>query len=713
MKSKISIKFEKQMKKSAPNSASYSQEEIDFFDELLQDLNEDHLTANEIGPGVLRFLCEYSSERYYSETDQSPVVLKDEVYDYIQTIIAMKGEKIVVGDDDMRNVPDMPAERMIELPIWMGSTKKINMGTGQYEIWKRKYSGPYLISAKMDGASALLVVGDGTSPQHHQLFSRGKGNKGQNISEFLDYIQFGGDISNLPAGTVVRGELIMKQSVFNAKYKRASSSDTVKFSNSRNAVSGMVNKMGSNASKGVKTPLNDFQEEFVRNIDFVAYEFITLQPLKASEQFAKLVEMFGDNVAKHVLVDAEDIDEDELSMMLDEYMETMDYEIDGLVICDDHVYERPYGENPDYLRAFKKPLEVLTATTEVTSVEWDVSKEGFLRPVVHFKPIDLDGVTIRKASGYNAKNIRDAGLGPGAIIDVVRSGGVIPKIIKVHETAEPALPDVEFTWNESGVHIIPSDPRTRKVEIKKLHHFLVKMGTKGIGEKTMMRLYDGGIQTIPALLSLTEEKLDFIGGKTAKNIVKTINENKKNLTLPVLAGASGCFGSLMGVTRCELIWSKYPDLLDEDCVIDDDKQEIINLLTKVDKVSTKTAQQAADGFNDFLEFIDVLYSECNIEPAKFVPSPTVSPMNSGSKYTGTTSTASKIGGEHILLTGFRDREITDFITMNGGKVLKSLTKSATMLVVKDENTSNNKTRDAEQRGIKIITRDEFKQRFNL
>jgi DNA ligase (NAD+) len=671
-------------------------EESDIL-ELISIFNASFKTAEDMPTEVLKEVLEFSEREYYTqEEENSSRMLRDPVYDYIKDYYRARlaADHLTVPEDSqMDHVPESVG-RMVVLPIWMGSCKKMNQDTGEVRIWRDKYGGPYHVSAKMDGASALY---DGK-----KLYSRGKRNEGQNISELMKYIKF----PELPPGVMVRGEVIMARSVFQSKYERKDPSETDKFSNSRNAVAGLVNKMGSNAAKGVPTPLTPLREKFIRDLKFIAYEYITPEPIRASEQFKNLDALFGVNVAKHEQVQS--IDDMSLSKLYDRYIAELDFEIDGVVVCDDAVYVRPYGENPDYLRAFKKPLAVLTSRTRVTAVTWEVSKEGYLRPVVHFNPVNLNGAMTGKASGHNAGIIDKEGIGPGAVIDVIRSGGVIPKIlVPVVERAEPGFPDVEYEWNESHVHIYPLVVDLRAVQIKQLHHFLDKLGTKGIGPKLMERLYDGGVDSIVKLMTVTEEKLSFIGGKTASNIVATIAENKANLTLPLLAGTCGIFGSLMGVTRFEAIFNHYPNLMDSPEVADGNTEELCKMFQQIDGFALKTAQQAAEGFEPFIEFLDELYS-AGITPtvakAKLKSPPTSSTRPSDPN-------KPSIKGRNVLITGFRDAGIVNFIEANGGKNLKSLTKACDLLLIKDDNTRNTKVKEAQARNIEVLTREEFATRY--
>lgn len=724
-------------------------ETTDTIQGQIEQLNRDHLKAVSFPLSLLEKIVRHSEVQYYNSTGEPSIILDDQVYDYLKELIQTKRKdvdiSISMSDQDltgMEHVPSLPTRRMVALPIWMGSTTKINHGTGQLETWVKSYVGPYLISAKMDGASALYLRKDGVL----KLYSRGKGSEGQDISELLQYME----MPELKDGEMARGELILKKTVFEAKYKRNVTEETDKFCNSRNAVSGMVNKIGANAAKGISTLLDGLASSFIRDIEFVAYELITSPSFSASQQFSKLDIMFGPRVARHQLLSQ--ISDDTLSELYDRYRKEMDYEIDGLVVCNDSVYDRPWGKNPDYNRAYKKPLDILTAITKVIDVEWSISKDGLLKPVVIVEPISLDGVTIRRATGYNAKFIVDSKIGPTAQVEIVRSGGVIPKIIRVVTAADdPKLPTQECFWNETAVDLYVKytsndqfSPEKRTMNVKRLHHFLKKIETKGIGEKVVGRLYDGGIRTIPALLTITVTDINFIGGKLASNIVETIMESRKNLTLPVLAGASMIFGRLMGVTRFESIFRRYPNLMESFEVINDDVEALTSLFQDIDGFAEKTARQAAKGFSEFVTFISELksagiepvtpvssyegensalpivfndplpFEPISFEPITFNPISSeqnnlFSTIHTPAHIQNTPSYTSKnsLVGKTVLLTGFRDPKITGFITSNGGKAVKTLTKAVNLLLIKNAGISNNKTQIAQQRGIEVKTLDDF------
>ena len=667
---------------------------------LISDLNQNHKLANSLDIQTLQKIIKSSEEAYYNEFEDPSVILNDKVYDYVKEIYRLKVYEakgsFPVSENGMGHVPK-PVGRLLKLPVWMGSMDKVNHGTGELQNWVVKFSGPYIITVKMDGASALYFVEDGK----HKLYSRGKGGEGQDISELLQYLK----LPLLDSGVMIRGELIIKKSVFNSKYKKTSETqEKGRYKNSRNAVGGLVNTLGARAG-GSKNSDKPLDVSFVDDVEFIVYEMITVPSVAPNVQFKYLDQKFGKNVVPHV--EAVRLDESQLSSMFDNCLKMMDYEIDGLVIYDDHAHSRPYGENPEYARAYKKPLEILTGITQVVMVEWDVSKDKYIKPVVIVNSIEVEGVTISRVTGYNAKFIVDGKIGPGAIVEITRAGGVIPKIINVIQPASNGqLPDnFVYHWNDTEVDIILSDDDENvnaqmTVEVKRIHFFLDSIGTKGIGETTVEKMYNLGFKKIPYLYLVKEEHLQSLGPKIAENIVATIRKHMINIPLPILCAGSGVFGRNMGVRRFEALFNAYPTILLSNEVITDKIDILTEAICRIDGFADITSRQIAEGFKPFLKFMlemEQVGYKCNYVHQIAAPKQI--------------STGHPLTGKSVLLTGFRDEAIKNFIESVGGKVQNSMSSATNLLIIKDESCINNKTKAAQTKGVEIITKQEFISKY--
>ena len=150
---------------------------------------------------------------------------------------------------------------------------------------------------------------------------------------------------------------------------------------------------------------------------------------------------------KHKLVP--DVTNEMLSDVLVDWRNTYKYLIDGIIIIDNHSYKRT-KKNPKHAFAFKMVLSDQKAEAKVVDVIWKPSKDGFIKPKIRIEPIHIGGTEITSATAYNADFILKNKIGIGAIVEIIRSGDVIPTIQKVISPAPQAkMPPPPWHWNEN------------------------------------------------------------------------------------------------------------------------------------------------------------------------------------------------------------------------------------------------------------------------
>ena len=195
----------------------------------------------------LATMLDEASKAYYNEEP----LMTDNEFDIIKEYMEKKYPKNKVLEQIGAPVQE---KNKVKLPYNMPSMDKIKPDTNALSKWKAKYAGPYILSAKLDGISGLYS----TENNEQKLYTRGNGTVGQDISHLIPYLK----LPTTPDITI-RGEIIMKKSVFLEKYKDI-------FSNSRNLVAGLVNQ-------------KKIEPERFKDVDFVAYEVIK-PSLKPSAQ---------------------------------------------------------------------------------------------------------------------------------------------------------------------------------------------------------------------------------------------------------------------------------------------------------------------------------------------------------------------------------------------------------------------------------------------
>lgn len=670
----------------------------DTAEDMVKALNTNYHLAADMTDQQLESLLRWSDKMYYvpEETDQVEQVelLDDKVYDYIKR---MYNERKPDRRGTMKSLSSSTGvgakpikERSVTLPLFMGSLDNLFRGTGEVNKWSLKKPGPYHISAKMDGTSALYIDG--------QLFTRGDALTGRDISHVIPYL-------NLPdVNYTVRGEIVMKKSLFNQKYKGKKSGTT-----------GAVRKVNRGCVSGSLSSINHIDYEFLSDLDFVAYEVIideTCQ-LVPSQQF-KMLEQDGFQVAYHYLTD--EISDDSLSKQYDWLLSNYDYHVDGLVVHVNQVYNRCSDKNPDYAQSFKDPLPEDTAITRIIDIEWNPTQYGYLMPTVVYEPVVIHDVKLQRATAHTARDVKIKGLGPGAEIEVIYWGMVNPRINRVIKPVKPKFPDVDYEWisNEQGeeVNIKLSDSALNQLEednpihtvrIKKIHQFLIKIGAKGLGETTVGKIYwnNPKMRTVGSFLNLKEESVAFLGPTNKKKITQSIQDALNKINIPVLMAASKVFGRGLGETKFTKVFEQFPDFIIER----HDYHKYVEIFKQVEGFATKTAELAASGMDAFWEFVD---TEVPDEVMIKIIDNTTSSLNDSQQVPNANS---QISGKNICITGFRDSNISDFITRNGGKVQNSCTGTTNMLIRSSSVYTNKKTETAESKGIPIISKEEFIMKY--
>ena len=121
--------------------------------------------------------------------------------------------------------------------------------------------------------------------------------------------------------------------------------------------------------------------------------------------------------------------------ILIDWRENYDYDIDGIIVADDKKYPRT-SKNPKHAFAFKTVLDDQIVESKVVDVIWSPSKDGYLKPKVQIQPVKLGGAVIQYATLHNAEFVIKNKIGLGALVQIIRSGDVIPKVEKVIKQAK-------------------------------------------------------------------------------------------------------------------------------------------------------------------------------------------------------------------------------------------------------------------------------------
>ena len=634
----------------------------------------------------LTAMLQEAIDNYYISELKESSLLTDNEYDILREYILKKDPSNALANDQQTQIKNDNTK--VKLPYEMWSMDKIKPDTNALIKFKQTYKGPYVISAKADGVSALYSTETGTP----NLYKKGDGKFGFLINHLLPYL-------NLPTqkNITLRGELMIKEETFKLKYKG-------QFSNSRNFIAGLVNRK----------KLTQVEKDILQDIDFVAYEVIMPQNLKPSEQYNKLADLKLITVKNIQSIEFEQLTNDYLSNKLIEFRTTYEYSIDGIICIDDNLHERK-SKNPEHAFAFKMVLTDQVIEAKVLDVLWSVSKDGLIKPRVQFEPVTIGGVTITYATGINARFIVDNNIGLGALVSLTRSGDVIPKITSVIVPAQkpimPSTTEYDYVWNATNVDIIlkniKSDPR---VNVKSITKFFKDLEVEGLGEKNIEKIINSGANTISKIINLSTEDLMNVEGfqkKMATKIKTSIQKQLKEASVAKIAAASNIFGRGLAERTIQQILKAQPDILTSQ----ETMEGKISKLNAIEGVGDKTAAQFVKAIPEFVEFITLIkpdYQTQAKEPKEEAPIQQAQIQDHALK------NKIIVFSDFDKSSKYTKKELEKLLVKFGALIETSVKKTTNILIIGDSTSNSTKVENAKKIGtIEIITLDDFLKKYAI
>jgi len=377
---------------------------------------------------------------------------------------------------------------------------------------------------------------------------------------------------------------------------------------------------------------------------------------------------------------------------------SVDFDVDGVVfeVVNDEIKSN-MGSNRKFHRwqiAFKENKD--KAHVRVLSITPQVGRTGKITPVAELEPTQLSGATILRATGHHYGLVRDQKLGKGSIIELTRSGLVIPKINKVLKTSEEVIiPNncpscgYQLVW-DSDFLVCQNHQLCRSQNIGRIEHFFkVLANNDGFGVATIEKLFDQGVDQISKIYQLTFEALTSFGfgDKTSENLLKQLERSKiEEIEDWRFLAAFGV--NRLGQGNCENLLRGYP--LEE--VFNLDEESII----AIDGFAEQTSSDIVQGLSSIKEEFGYLYSlGFNLEKTKLK-----SELNNSN---------SLLLNKKIVFTGkmstSRD-EMKKHAKSMGIKVLSSVNQSTDYLVI-GENVGPKKLQFAIDNNIAILKEEEY------
>ncbi|MDB9951431.1 helix-hairpin-helix domain-containing protein [Candidatus Thioglobus sp.] len=460
----------------------------------IQDIADQKILISDLTDDDLLEFCQIANQRY---RDGNPII-SDEDYDFVFNPELSKRlpdhsflQKIEAENEGF-------SEEKIKLPQKMLSTDKaysweeINKWLDRVSKFSSEIDYPLADiqikgTAKLDGFAGY---DDGS-----KLYTRGDGNKGSDISRV--FARGLGIFNNSERGQGP-GEIVVKRSYFEK-----------------------------HLSNNFEYPRN-FQASLIKEkeLDSLAIEAISNKaalfvPFTQLPQWLGSIEEFSNQFLD----------------IVGQLESGVDFDIDGVVFEIVNPKLKDYmGSNRKFHRwqiAFKENKE--KAQVKVISVTAQVGRTGKITPVAELEPTQLSGATIYRASGHHYGLVKEQGLGAGSVIELTRSGLVIPKINKVLKTAEVDIPSncpscgYKLSWDSDFLMCFNHEKCPEQIMGKIIYFFRILANNDGFGQATIQKLYAEGIHQVSDIYLLNEAKLMSMGfgEKTSHNLINQLIRSRK------------------------------------------------------------------------------------------------------------------------------------------------------------------------------------------
>jgi DNA ligase (NAD+) len=496
----------------------------------------------------LRRLLEHHNRRYYVLDDPE---IGDDEYDALLNEL-----RDLEAENPALRTPDSPTQRVGAPPLERFQQVKhveqmLSLGNARNEeelrAWEARLANylkrlditasefSYTTEPKIDGLAISLTYEDGVLVRGA---TRGDGRIGEDVTQNLRTIgSIPLRIEDAPELIEVRGEIYLPIAAFKALNERRAEAEEPTFANPRNSAAGSIRQL--DPSLAAERPLSNWVYGIgaVRGLDLATHmdevAWLSERGFKVNPDTDHHQGVEGVVRRCH---------------WWEERRETLDYEIDGVVVkVDERALWRELGvvgREPRWAIAWKFPPT--TATTRMNSVVWNVGRTGHLVPFAMLEPVHVGGVTVGTATLHNEEDLARKDVRVGDEVVVMRAGDVIPQVVspklprRNRSARKPRPPrkcpacGTETVKPEGAVFTIcPNRAGCPGQSFQHVKHFVSKgaMDIDGLGEKQAQRfLEEGLIADVGDIYELTAEQLvgmDRFAEISARNLVEAIDASRR------------------------------------------------------------------------------------------------------------------------------------------------------------------------------------------
>ena len=627
----------------------------------------------------------------------------DALFDKVKALEAETG--VVLPDSPTNTVSADAVEGQKEphefAALSLAKTKKVA------EVAKWAEGRPIWISWKLDGLTLVVTYDNGRLAK---IVTRGDGHVGTNITHLADGIRGIPKTVKDKGHLVVRGEAVISYADFEAF--RASSQED--YANPRNLASGSLT-------------LKDVEELKQRNLQWIPFTLVhTENEILSWGGRMDHLDAIGLSSVERERID--DPTEESIQAAIDRWTEKVTgkvcaFPVDGLVVCyDDTAYAQTGSVTGHHATragfAFKWQDE--TAATVLEGIEWSCAVAS-ISPVALFRPVQLEGTTVKRASLCNISECERLGIGDsGTEIEVIKANKIIPKVVAVTKRVGalkiPASCPVcgaptEVRTAESGTKTLRcTNDECAARELRKFMRFVSKdgMDIDGLAGETLAKFVNRGwIKTFGDIYRLGDHWLEIsgmegFGEKSANNIRDAIEKARTRSAVQFLVALSiplcgvDVAKRLLGAYGVKDLFAKAAEAAHPVDLFSPGEEVFASIDGIGPGKSAAFVKWCADPRH--LAVVEDLLGQLTLEAVAARPT------------TGTCM------GLTFVVTGdvhtFANRDaLKAYVESQGGKVAGSVSSKTNFLINNDVTSTSGKNRKAKDLGVPIISEDDFIARF--
>jgi len=577
----------------------------------------------------------------------------------------------------------------------------------------------FVVEPKIDGLSVVLHYRDGVFAQGA---TRGDGEIGEDITANLRTVKAiplkiplipnpppvgRGEEIRVPVYLVVRGEIFIPVKDFEKLNERLEENGEKTYLNPRNTAAGSLRQLDPSITAARPLTLLVYQVVYSQGGEVPASQWELLQWLKRLGFPVTDVAQRFENIESAIA----------FTVSWDKRRDELSYEADGMVIKIDDLdlaAELGFvGKDPRGAIAFKFPAREVT--TKLLGIEVEVGRTGVLTPKAVLEAVEINGVIVKNATLHNFDYIAEKDIRPGDRVLVKRAGEVIPYVIGpvvdlrtgLEKPFTPPLTcpacgqPVEHFEGEVACYCVNAACPAQLV--RNVEHFVSRgsMDITGLGIKIVEKLIEAGlVKDVADIYTLKREDiLEAVTkkdrktgkeppGKIADNLLAAIDTSRGQPLNRVIT-ALGIHG--VGEVSAADLSRAFPslDLL---------RAASADQLQKVDGVGPNIAEAIVDWFS----------RERNQKVLEKLEAAGVWPV--GAAHTSP-EREGLLSGMTFVVTGtlptFSREGVKEFIESHGGKVIDSVSKKTSYLVLGE--APGSKYQKAQELGVKVIGEEELKK----